>query len=133
MKHYELLYIVSSQVPENQLDSVQQEILAWLKDIQATVTKAELWGRRKFAYPIAKEKHGFYFLAEFEADPGQIPGFQKKLKLNKQVLRYMLIDKKPLSAKQLLKLDSARRRQQSKVGVGAITEWCLINIIIRNF
>ncbi len=115
MKHYELFYLVSAHVPENQLEPIQDEISGWVKKLGGTVTKQESWGRKKLAYPVNKEKFGFYLLNEFDIETEAIAELQKNLRLHKLVLRYLLLDKKPMSAKELLMQENAKRRALTRM------------------
>lgn len=110
IKHYELFYLASMQVPETELDSIQTEVSGWITDLQGTITKQESWGRKKLAYPISKERFGFYFLSEFDFEPTNIKELEKKLRLHKLIHRYLLSMKKPLSAKDLLLQERAQKR-----------------------
>lgn len=56
-----------------------------------TIKKEDLWGERVLAYPIKKHTKGFYAHFEIEADPKDIKGLDKSLKLEEDVLRYLLI------------------------------------------
>jgi small subunit ribosomal protein S6 len=120
MKHYELFYLVSAHVPENQLDTIQGEVSGWIKKLGGSVTKQESWGRKKLAYPVNKEKFGFYLLNEFDLEGLSLAELQKDLRLHKLIMRYLLLDKKPLSAKEVLMQESARRRALTH-GTGADT------------
>ena len=90
---YELSFIISPAIPENDHPSVNQEILDYLKGIDAKVTREPYFmGRRKLAYPIKKQKHGFYVCLEFETEETEaLKGLEIKLKHNNSLLRYLLI------------------------------------------
>lgn len=110
MKHYELFYLVSAQIPENQLESVQEEVSGIVKKLGGTITKQESWGRKKLATPVNKEKFGFYLLNEFDLEPSGLIELQKTLRLHKLIMRYLLLDKKPMSAREILMQENAKRR-----------------------
>lgn len=114
MKHYELYYLISGQVPENQLEEIQSEISKWIAELGGVSPKTQPPERKKLAYPIAKEGYGFYVAIEFEAETSITDGLQKKLKLHKGLLRYILTTKKPISEKELLKQEKARKSMQEK-------------------
>ncbi|MFH1535974.1 MAG: 30S ribosomal protein S6, partial [Patescibacteria group bacterium] len=56
-----------------------------------TIKKEDLWGERALAYPIKRQTKGFYAHFEIEADPKDIKGLDKSLKLEEDVLRFLLI------------------------------------------
>ena len=90
---YELSFIISPAVAETDHPSVNQEVLDYLKGIDAKVTREPYFmGRRKLAYPIAKQKHGFYVCLEFETDNTEdLKELDLKLKHNNSLLRYLFI------------------------------------------
>lgn len=58
---------------------------------EGKVAKEDLWGERDLAYPINKQNKGFYAHFELAADPKNAKGLDKILKLEEDVLRYLLI------------------------------------------
>jgi small subunit ribosomal protein S6 len=104
--NYELSFIISSNLPETEHSKVQEEILDYIKHAKATVTKQPyLLGRKKLAYPIKKQKHGFYVFLEFGTEnPEALRELDTKLKHNNALLRHLIIKKdaniktKPISS-----------------------------------
>lgn len=90
---YELSFIISPAIPETEHLSVNQEVLDYLKGIEANVTREPYFmGRRKLAYPIAKQKHGFYVCLEFATDnKASLKELDTKLKHNNSLLRHLII------------------------------------------
>ena len=52
--------------------------------------KVDHWGRRQLAYPIGTKENGYYVVARFEAEPAGIPEYERALKLDDGVVRYLL-------------------------------------------
>ncbi|MBT4210186.1 MAG: 30S ribosomal protein S6 [Candidatus Komeilibacteria bacterium] len=90
---YELSFIISPAIAETDHPSVNQEVLDYLKGIDAKITREPYFmGRRKLAYPIAKQKHGFYVGLEFESEVvASLKDLDTKLKHNNSLLRYLVI------------------------------------------
>lgn len=57
------------------------------------VSKEDLWGERELVYPIKHQTKGFYAHFEIEADPKNAKGIDKSLKLEEDILRYLLVRK----------------------------------------
>ena len=72
------------------------------------------WGRRQLAYPIGRRENGYYVIARFEAEPATLPEFERALKLDDSVLRYLVtihdreVGAPPMSEEELA---AARRRE----------------------
>jgi len=90
---YELSFIISPAIAETDQAAVNQEVLGYLKDLNVKITREPYFmGRRRLAYPIAKQKHGFYVCLEFEAeDVSVLKEVDTKLKHNNSLLRYLII------------------------------------------
>ena len=93
--YYELVYIVSSVVPETEHAKIQEEVLAYLGRTKAKIVTAPYsLGRKRLAYAIDGQKHGFYVAVEFELEDGSgLKDLDTDLKHNKNLLRHLVIKK----------------------------------------
>lgn len=89
---YELMVIVKPMLPENVRMGVESKIIETLESSDGKVLKTDVWGKRHLAYKIKKQSEGYYIVYEFEASPDSIKNIEKALKLNKEVLRYLLVN-----------------------------------------
>ena len=87
---YELLYIIPAIYAEDELKNVIAKIEALLKEEGAEITKSEMAGKLKFAYPIKSHTAGYYVLALFNAEGENLKKISRALQLEKDVLRHML-------------------------------------------
>ena len=55
------------------------------------VIKMDLWGARDLAYPIKRQTKGFFAHFEVEADPKNAKDLDKTLKVEEDILRYLLV------------------------------------------
>jgi small subunit ribosomal protein S6 len=60
-----------------------------LKNLGANVTQVENWGKRRLAYEIRKQREGTYAVLEATAEPAMIKEFERQLRLNENVLRFV--------------------------------------------
>ncbi len=92
---YELGIIIGSNIPETEHKAIEQEILGWLDKIKAqTDKKFDSIGRKKLAYAIKKQKHGFYIFLNFELeDASKLKELDTNLKHKNKILRYLIIKK----------------------------------------
>ncbi len=54
------------------------------------VNSVNSWGKRKLAYSIQGEREGHYVLLEFSADPAQINSLEQSLRINEDVMRFLV-------------------------------------------
>jgi small subunit ribosomal protein S6 len=91
MKDYELLYIVSGGLTEGDATKATDEVGQALVKLGGKATDENVWGRRKLAYPIGKDDHGWYVVTRFSMEPAKLDEFSKALNLNRQVIRTVLL------------------------------------------
>ncbi|KKP90272.1 MAG: 30S ribosomal protein S6 [Parcubacteria group bacterium GW2011_GWA2_36_10] len=97
--HYELTYIVSALVPETEHSALQAEVLSFFKKAKAEILSGPTsLGRKKLAYPILKQKHGFYVVLEFKLeDTQELKELETSLRHNKNILRHLVIKRRLLN------------------------------------
>lgn len=92
MKEYEVVYIFDSMVPETGIEEKLERYHQLLTaDGKGEITAVDHWGRRQLAYPIQKRTNGFYVVAQFRADAEALPEFERLLKLDEGLLRYLVV------------------------------------------
>lgn len=91
MREYELLYVVSGELAEDAATKVTDEINAVLLKAGGTLDDENAWGRRRLAYPIAKQDHGWYTVSRFSIEPSKLADFERALQLHKSIVRTVLV------------------------------------------
>jgi len=72
MRTYEVLFILSPQVPEEEAATLSTEFKAHRRRDRREAHAREAWGSRRLAYPIQKFNEGNYQLLVFETEPGSM-------------------------------------------------------------
>lgn len=90
MRSYEMTVILKSTVED--ASAVAESIAEIVRGLGAEVEKVDLWGKKKFAYPIDKELEGYYVLYTFKLDPAQVKEAERLLSLKDQVIRHMVVN-----------------------------------------
>lgn len=139
MKNYELLYILpssmtSKEIKENFLEikeniiKLKGEMLETLLNhpflLKSEISKDEnvedlkdlSVTKRRLAYPIKKNRFGFYCLVNFKSDPENINEINNYLRMNRNIARHLIIQEDPMSKKELEKLQGlfARKRAEQE-------------------
>ena len=60
-----------------------------LKSLGAEVGKLDNWGKRRLAYEIRKQREGTYAVFEVSAEPSTVKEFERQLRLNENILRFL--------------------------------------------
>ncbi|MBU0531529.1 MAG: 30S ribosomal protein S6 [Candidatus Uhrbacteria bacterium] len=87
---YELLYIVSSAFSDTEVAEEQTNVTALIEEAGGSISRDEVLGKIKLAYPINKQRHGTYILVHFEAETSIIRALEAKLRMSEEVLRHTI-------------------------------------------
>jgi small subunit ribosomal protein S6 len=81
--------IVDSRPTDEEVAALLTQLGEQFKSLRGEVTKVDNWGKRRLAYDIGKQREGTYAVFEVTAEPATIREFERQLKLNEHVLRFL--------------------------------------------
>jgi small subunit ribosomal protein S6 len=90
MRTYEVLFILSPQIAEEEATTLTNEFRSVAEKTGATLKNEEAWGRRRLAYPIHKFNEGNYHLFVFESE-GSLAELDRRMKNSDRILRHMIV------------------------------------------
>ena len=91
MREYEIMFIVRPTLSEEDTKKVIENFKNIITNHGATITGETDMGQRELAYPIKKEISGFYYVLTVEASHEAIAEFDRKARLNENILRHQII------------------------------------------
>lgn len=89
LRPYEILIIVDPRPTDEEAAALLTQLGEQLKSLGAEVGKLDNWGRRRLAYEIRKQREGTYAVFEVSAEPSMVKEFERQLRLNENVLRFL--------------------------------------------
>ena len=92
MTNYELMFIVSPTLEDSARDQTIDTVKGIIAD-NGEITKADVWGMRKLAYPIQKKNEGYYVVVEFKANGDFPKELDRRLKISDNVIKHMVVNK----------------------------------------
>lgn len=95
MNHYELVCLIPLKYTEKKIPQIITQINETVKKNQGAVVQEENWGKKKIAYPLKQNRHGYYFLARINAQPENIVRLDQELKNSPEIVRYSITKFKP--------------------------------------
>lgn len=90
MRNYELMAIYKSELGDQPAMDLSKKVKELVASFDGKVTKADYWGKRKFAYEIKHAKEGYYDILYFELDPSNISKLKTKLNITTGLVRYLI-------------------------------------------
>jgi small subunit ribosomal protein S6 len=91
MRKYELVCIVHPDLDEIAFNGIIEKVKGWVLETSGSVDKVEVWGRKRLAYSIKKQREGQYVLFNLSLVPTATTTLEKNLRFLEPVIRYMLI------------------------------------------
>ncbi len=89
LRPYEILVIVDPRPTDEEVAALLEQLGEQVKALGAEVTKVDNWGKRRLAYDIRKQREGTYAVFEVSAEPSMVKEFERQLRLNEKILRYL--------------------------------------------
>jgi small subunit ribosomal protein S6 len=90
MRTYEVLFILSPQVTEEESTTLINDFKGIAATNGATLKSEDAWGRRRLAYPIHKFNEGIYHLFVLESD-SSLSELDRRMKNVDRVLRHVIV------------------------------------------
>lgn len=94
-RDYELGFILSPEVSEEEIRSVLDRIEQIVANYGGQIVKVNQWGRRRLAYPIERHRDGFYVFIDMILTPETVAELERTLKVSEIVLRHIMKRRDP--------------------------------------
>ena len=109
-RRYEAVYIYDTALEDTAIAEKLDKVQTLLG--LAEPAEVEHWGRRALAYKIGRHENGYYIISRFTAEPKVLPEFERALKLDESVVRYLVtLYEHELGAPKLSEEEMALRRR----------------------
>ena len=91
MANYESVLIARQDLGASQVNALVENLSEVLKREGGEVVKTDNWGLKNLAYRIKKNRKGHYVLLNIAAPAKAIFEYERLMRLNEDVIRYMTI------------------------------------------
>jgi small subunit ribosomal protein S6 len=92
-RRYETVYIFDSALDEPAINDKLNRFHGLLtKEGRGTLSNVSHWGKRTMAYKIKRKDTGYYVVAEYQAEGDLLPEYERAVKLDEGVLRYIIVE-----------------------------------------
>ena len=90
MRNYELVLIVQPDLDETAFNEAVDRVKSWVDNASGKVGKVDVWGKRKLAYLIQKQREGQYVLLNISLSPDATQELERNIRFLEPVMRHML-------------------------------------------
>ncbi|CAN5310697.1 hypothetical protein BH24GEM2_BH24GEM2_17970 [soil metagenome] len=92
MRDYEVVYIFDPALEDARVNEKLERYHNLVAgDNGGSVTTVDHWGKRQLAYKVDNRDSGYYVVAHFNAPTEVLPEFERALKLDEELLRYLVV------------------------------------------
>ena len=93
MNKYEILYIIRGDIEDDQKAKVVEKYEQLVEKLGGTVDSKDIWGMKKFAYPINKKDEGYYLVEDITCSVEAQDEIKRQMGLDEKVVRSMFTRK----------------------------------------
>ncbi len=90
MRKYELVCVVHPDLDETAFNGVIEKVKGWIGDTGGNTDKVDVWGRKRLAYSIKKQREGQYVLFNVTMPATGTTALDQNLRFLEPVIRYMI-------------------------------------------
>ena len=91
MRLYEIVYIFDATLDEDGVNKKLEKFHPLVLGKNGEVAEVDHWGVRQMAYPVKKHGSGYYVVAQVRAETDGLPEFERVLRLDVELLRYLIV------------------------------------------
>jgi small subunit ribosomal protein S6 len=91
MRKYELIFIVRTDLPEEDLGKLIAQMEGVVTSHGGKIEKVEKMGRRRLAYRVQRQREGVYILFVIEGTGDTVKEFERRLRVNDAVIKYLSV------------------------------------------
>lgn len=91
MNNYYFTLVLKPDIEEKERKALLDSMVKKLVGEEGKVTKEDLWGEKALAYPIKRQTKGYIAHYEISADPKNAKSLDKLLKVEEDVIRFLLV------------------------------------------
>ena len=91
MKTYEALFIVRPDAKDEEVQTIAKEVENLITNDGGAIVRSEIWGKRRLAYEVAKERKGIYLYWRYLATSGVVEETERNLRMLDLVIRFMTV------------------------------------------
>lgn len=91
MRNYDLVCVIHPDLDEAAFTGTVDKVKGWITDAGGSIEKVDLWGRRRLAYAIQKQREGQYVYFQVKMDPKSTADLDRNLRFFEPVMRFIVV------------------------------------------
>ncbi len=95
MRSYEAMVIVDARLEEGDIQKAVDRFSSVITDSGGELGNVDRWGKRRFAYEIAHQHDGYYFVTTFRAPEDVVDKLRRTLQISDEFIRGKILHAPP--------------------------------------
>jgi len=91
MRNYEIVFIIHPDLDEASFNETLTRVKSWITEADGSITKEEIWGKKRMAYAIRKQREGQYVLLNAQMAPAFVSELERNFRITEPIMRYLVI------------------------------------------
>lgn len=91
MRRYETMVIITDTIEEDAARAAFERLRSVLTEQKADIVDEAWWGRRRFAYEIAKRDHGYYGVFDYRAEAEAVDEVERQMRITDDIVRFKTV------------------------------------------
>lgn len=92
MSKYEIMYIMRPTLDDAAKTALMETLADVITSNGGTISNVDDWGLKEFAYRIEDMTKGYYVVLNVEADAACVAEFDRRSRINHDVVRHMIVN-----------------------------------------
>jgi small subunit ribosomal protein S6 len=93
MRHYETAFLVAPNLPDEEVESLIEQMASIVTKNKGEMEKIDNWGKRRTAYQIQKFTEAVYVIFHYIGEPDIPTELERQFKQKESVIRYLTLKK----------------------------------------
>ena len=91
VREYETIYLLKAETPDEQVDEIKERLRGVVSREGGKVIRFTNQGKRKTAFPVAKNQKALFMHCLYVGNPGLVGEFERNLKMIDIVTKYQSV------------------------------------------
>ncbi len=91
VREYETIYLLKADTPDDQVEEIKERLRTMVSRESGKVIRFTNQGKRKTAFPVAKNQKALFMHCLYVGNPGLVTEFERNLKMIDQVTKFQSV------------------------------------------
>ncbi len=116
MRSYQSVLILKPDLDEPQVEQATENIANFIKSFGGACLKIEIWGKKRLAYKVRKNRFGIYLNLYHTCENDKVSQLEGKYKLFDPIIKFMILVMEDRELERVLGQESKETEEQAGDG-----------------